>query len=204
MLLRPSSSPTRMLPGLTSRWTSPAACAASSPHAACATSRSARSGSRGPSRWRISRRSEPVDILHCQKQKSVRFARGNSSHHVRVVKRRGQSRLSQEALPEPLICGQLGRHDLECDLFARARILGEVDAPHCPPADHRLHSEAGNEGVAGNTRRHELPRDEGRRGECLCRLAQPTPRRSRLRENPAMPGRQRLFTNSTRRTVAVR
>ena len=50
---------TMMLPGLMSRWTIPAACAALSASATCAAIRAARAGSSGPSSRRMSARLRP-------------------------------------------------------------------------------------------------------------------------------------------------
>ena len=74
---------------------------------------------------------DAVDVLHREVEHAAVLARGDRPHDVRVVERRRQARLAQEALPEPLVVGELGREQLQRDP-PPVRVLREVDGPHRP------------------------------------------------------------------------
>ena len=100
---------TRMLPGFTSRWTSPAACAASRRRRPARRDRApapARAGPpRGAARAGPSRRRTPSPG---RGRPSV-LAGAERRDDVRMVEARRELRLAQEALPEPLVARQLRR-----------------------------------------------------------------------------------------------
>ena len=122
-------SATRMLPGFTSRWTSPAACAASSASPAWRTIAHGALGLEPPFAAQQLAQVDAVDVRHREVEHAAVLARGERPHDVRVVERRGELRLAQEALPEPLVVRELGREQLQRDPLP-VRVLGEVDGAH--------------------------------------------------------------------------
>ena len=68
-------------------------------------------------------------------------------HDVRVVDRRGQLRLAQEAVTERLVLGEPGSQQLQRDTPLEPQILGQVDDAHAAPAQRRLDPVAGELGA---------------------------------------------------------
>src|SRR5207342_1072697 len=102
----------RMLPGLTSRWTTPAACAASS---ASATPREHRD------RLRRRERAVPAQPLiqastgqvsHRDEQPALTLTRGVHRDNRRMLKLRYELAFQQKPAPEPIVAGQLGTDHL--------------------------------------------------------------------------------------------
>jgi hypothetical protein len=131
-----------MFPGFTSRWTSPAACAASSA--------SADLGDEG----HCARRLQPsfaaqelakvrsVDVGEREVEPAVLLARGDRPDDVRVVERGRQLRLAEETAPEALVARQRGLEELERDP-PPGLVLGKEDRAHRAAADLRPDTEAG-------------------------------------------------------------
>ncbi len=135
-----ASDASRMFPGFTSRWTSPAAWAASSAAAACEI--------RDDGAVRLQSRfaaQQPLEIgalhvPHRDVQDAVGLARVVDRDDVRVVEAGGDLGLADEALPERVIIGELGTEDLQRDLAAQPDVLGQVDDRHPTAADHPHHA----------------------------------------------------------------
>jgi hypothetical protein len=70
-----------------------------------------------------------VHVRHRQVEQAVILARGQHADDARVVEARGDLRLAQEALAEPLVAAELGREQLQRDALA-AGPVGEVDGAH--------------------------------------------------------------------------
>ena len=66
---------------------------------------------------------------------------------VRMVDRRGQLRLTKEALAERLVLGEARSEQLERNLPLEPQILGQVDDAHAAPAQQRLDPIAGKLGA---------------------------------------------------------
>ena len=56
---------------------------------------------------------DAVHVRHGQVEDAAVVARGDRPHDVRMVERRRELRLAQEALPEPLVVRELGREQLQ-------------------------------------------------------------------------------------------
>ena len=93
----------RMFAGLTSRWTSPRACAASSAEAIWPTRPTARSGSSRPETLEEPGQVAPLHVAHRDVEHAVRLAGVVDRDDVRMLERRGDLRLAEEALAEPLV-----------------------------------------------------------------------------------------------------
>ena len=72
----------------------------------------------------------PVDEAHREVELAVVLARLVDGDHVRVVDRRGELRLAQEALAEALVLGQLGGDQLQRDGPLERQVGGAVDHAH--------------------------------------------------------------------------
>ena len=93
----------------------------------------ARSGGSGPSAWMTCLSVRPWQVLHGDIRPAVGLAAVVHGDDVGVVEARRGLRLAPEALDELAVVGIAVGHDLERDLAAETRILGEVDGRH--PAD---------------------------------------------------------------------
>src|SRR4051794_23757148 len=101
-----------MFAGFTSRCTSPRRCAASSAAPTWPTTSVASTGSSRP-RSAITRpRSGPVDVAHRDVELVGVLPRSVHRDNVRVVERGRDLGLALEPLPELLLLGQVGAHDL--------------------------------------------------------------------------------------------
>ena len=128
-----SSSPSpsiRTLAGLTSRWTIPRACAASSASATCAISRAASGGASLRPPASSAARSEPVDVLHRHEQPPVLRARAVDAHDVRMADRDLRLVLALEADPELAILAELRRDHLQRDVAVELEMAGLEDHAH--------------------------------------------------------------------------
>src|SRR5262249_28336189 len=143
---------TRMFPGFTSRWTSPAACAASRAPATCSIRRTARSGSSRTSLRNMPRRSEPGMYA------MARYSKPPSSPDATVVTTFGcaiprNHRLAQETPTEALVTGHVRRQQLESQSGA-VLVFGEIHRAHRALADERQDPEAGHDRSGGHGRPH--------------------------------------------------
>ncbi len=127
---------TRMLPGFTSRWITPASCAACRPSAACPMMSRVRSGVRRPSRDTSGGQRLAGDVLHDE----VRRRRRSSCALAEVVDRgdvgvrqpRGVPRLGPEALEERRVVGVLAAQDLDRDVTAEHVVAARHTSPMPP------------------------------------------------------------------------
>ena len=126
------------LAGLTSRCTSPRACAASSAAATWVTIRAARPGLEPALQRDQLAQVGALDEAHRHVQRPVLLARVVDRDHVGVVERRGDLRLALEALAELGVLGQLGGDQLERDRAVQREVDGAVDDAHAAAAGHRL------------------------------------------------------------------
>jgi hypothetical protein len=115
---------------LTSRCTSPAACAASSADEAALLAEQ---------RVQVG----PADVAHHQVQRAVVVAGRVDRDHVRVVDRRGHPPLALEALAELAVAGPVGRQQLQRDGPAEAQLGRAVDHAHAAAAGDRFDAAAG-------------------------------------------------------------
>ncbi len=89
----------------------------------------------------------PLDIAHRDEEEVVVGRPGLVDRDdVRVVDRRGQLRLVQEAITERLVLGEVGGEELERNPPLERQILGQVDDAHAAPAEQRLDPVAGELG----------------------------------------------------------
>jgi hypothetical protein len=64
-----------------------------------------------------------------------------------MVERRRQAGLSEKALPEATVLGQLGREQLQRHLAPETPVLGEIDDAHAASAEQSLDPVAGQLGA---------------------------------------------------------
>ena len=138
---------TRTLWGLTSRWTMPAAWAASSASATWPSRAIARAGGSGPSRSIAAPQVAALDQPHRHDQLAVDLARVEDRHHRRVVEAGGEPGLAQEALAEALAVGQLAGDHLQRHRPFQAQVGRPVDDAHPTPRDQRVEAVAGDGGA---------------------------------------------------------
>ncbi len=81
---------------------------------------------------------DPLDVAHGDEEATVVLARFVDRDDPRVVDRRGQAGLAEEALAEAGVLGELGRQQLQRHLSAENEILGQVDHTHAAPPEQRL------------------------------------------------------------------
>ena len=79
-----------------------------------------------------------VDEAHRDVQLAVDLAGVVNGDDIRVLERRRQPRLAQEALPERSIRSEVRGKQLQCDVAVEREIARAVDDPHPAAADDRL------------------------------------------------------------------
>ena len=132
-----------MFAGLTSRCTSPWACAASSAlrrrHRRSSPPATARAGPRSSSR-----RAQvgPFDEAHRDVQHAVGLADRVDRDDVRMLDLRRDARLALEARAKRLVVREVGRDDLQRDDPVGPLLAGAVDHAHAPAARDGLDDEA--------------------------------------------------------------
>ena len=131
--------------GLTSRCTRPFACAASSAAAIWPTSATARAGLEPPLPPEQRTQILPLHEADGEKQVPARLPRLVNRQHVRMLDRRRQPRLPQEAHPIQLVLGQRRRQHLERHHPIQRALPRPVDDPHPTTADELLDLEAGED-----------------------------------------------------------
>ena len=89
----------------------------------------------------------PLDVAHGDEEEVVGRPGLVDRDDVRMVDRRGQLRLAQEAVAERLVLGEAGSQQLERNLPLEPQILGQVDDAHAAPAQQRLDPIAGELGA---------------------------------------------------------
>ena len=95
----------------------------------------------------------PLDEAHRQVELPVHLAGLVDGHDVRVIKRGGELRLSQEAGPEAVLLRVLGRDQLQRDRSREREVGSAIDDAHPPASDHRLDAVA-RERLAQRDRSH--------------------------------------------------
>ena len=130
---------TNRFAGLMSRWTMPAACAASSASAISIAERQQQIDlERAPGDAMLQRR--PVEELHDEERAAVLLADVVDGADVGVVQRRRGPRLAAESGQGLGIVGEVWRQELQRDEALQPRILGFVD--HAHPAAAQLLDDA--------------------------------------------------------------
>ena len=89
----------------------------------------------------------PLDVAHGDEEEVLGRPGLVDRDDVRMVDRRSQFRLAQEAVAERLVLGQTGSEQLERDPALEPQILGQVDDAHSAPAQQRLDPVAGEFGA---------------------------------------------------------
>ena len=127
---RPSAS-TMMLPGFTSRWTTPRSCAAASASATCAAISTASEGGERAAADQVAQL-PPVEQLHGHEGDVALAAHVVDRDDGGVADAAGRARLLQEARLEvrALLVGAGQRDRLDGDRAAERRVLGPVHDAH--------------------------------------------------------------------------
>ena len=126
----------RRLCGFTSRWTSPAACAAASARRLHAESRGL-VGTDGAARDRAGERLA-VDVLHRDVRASVSLADVEHPHDVRMRQPRGEASLAQEARTQVFVPRKVLREPLQGDVPVELPVAREIDDGHRAVAEGAL------------------------------------------------------------------
>ena len=133
---RRSRSSSRRLAGLTSRWTTSSACAASSAEAASRSQRSAVRRGIGPAAAQPVGDGAAGDVLHDHERPAVALADVEDGHDVRVVAEpRAGPRLAGEAAHRALVGRVGGGQHLDGDEPPEDLVLGGPDAGHAAVGD---------------------------------------------------------------------
>ena len=85
-----------------------------------------------------------LDVAHREEEGTVVFPRTEDRDDVRMVERRGDTRLVQEALPESVALRELGSDHLQRHPTPEAELLGAIDRAHSASADEPFDLVAGN------------------------------------------------------------
>ena len=114
-----------------------------------------------------------LDVAHGQVQPVVTLPGLVDRDHVRVIERRRQPRLSQEATAEALVVGKLGGHQLQRHRPIQRHVVRPVNHTHPAAADHRLDPVAAEHLARGQQRGHAPPLVRGwlSRGNSSCDMA---------------------------------
>ncbi len=89
----------------------------------------------------------PLDVAHGDEEDVLGRPGLVDRDDVRMVDRRGQLRLAQEAVTERLVLGEAGSQQLERNPPLEPQILGQVDDAHAAQAEQRLDPIAGELGA---------------------------------------------------------
>ena len=89
----------------------------------------------------------PLDVAHGDEEEIVGRPSLIDRDDVRMVDRRGQLRLVQEAVTERFVHGEAGGQQLQRDAPLEPQILGQVDDAHATPAQQGLDPIAGELGA---------------------------------------------------------
>ena len=84
------------------------------------------------------------DEAHREVDDAVSLAGGVDREDARMLERGREPRLAEEALPEPLVGGELGQQRLQGDPAVEAELVREVDRPGRAAPDQRFDPIAGN------------------------------------------------------------
>ena len=125
---------TKMLAGLTSRWTMPRACAASR-RVGDLDAELEHAVERQRAARELVLQRPAVEQFHDDELLAVVLADVVDRADVRVVERRGDARLAAEAVERFGVGGEIGGQELQRDLAAEADVLGAVDHAHAAGAE---------------------------------------------------------------------
>ena len=89
----------------------------------------------------------PFDVSHSDEEVVPGRTGLEDRDDVRMVDRRGQLRLAQEAVAERLVLGEAGSEQLERNPPLEPQIFGQVDDAHATPAEQRFDPVAGELGT---------------------------------------------------------
>ncbi len=89
----------------------------------------------------------PLDVAHGDEEEVFGRPSLVDRDDVRMVDRRGQLRLAEEAVTERFVLGEAGGQQLERNSPLEPQILGQVDDAHAAPAQQRLDPVAGELGA---------------------------------------------------------
>ena len=145
--------PSITLAGFTSRWRTPAACAASSAEASWRIHSIACAGVTSPRFETLGERAV-LEKRHHQVGLALGVAEVVDGEHVLVLERRHRARLGQEALVEARFAGEVGQDDLDRDATAERLVARLPHLGHAAASDQTLQSIATE--VAAGARRHAL------------------------------------------------
>jgi hypothetical protein len=81
-------------------------------------------------------------VAHRDVQEAFNLACVIHGHDVRVIEGSCKLGLTQEALAEPVVLGQLRRQDLQRHFPPEPRVVGEVDNTHAPATEQTFDSVA--------------------------------------------------------------
>ena len=90
----------------------------------------------------------PLDVAHGDEEEVLGRPSLVDRDDVRMVDRRGQLRLAQEAATERFVLGESGSEQLERNPPLEPQILGHVDDAHAAPAEQRLDPITGELGAS--------------------------------------------------------
>ena len=136
-----------MFAGFTSRWTSPAAWAASRPPGDLVHEVHGLVEAEPPAVGEDLRQAGAVDEPHHEKQAAVLLPGAVHGDHVRVLDRGGLARLPAKALPELVVGRALGRQDLQRPHAVELGVARAVDHAHPAAPDLALDLQAGERGA---------------------------------------------------------
>ena len=126
---------TRMLPGLMSRWSTPAVCAAPRAAAMSVAMSTAVAGGSGPSAADQVGEAAALDVLHHDEVGAVLLAPVVDADDVGVVEVGGGLGLAPEPGHEVGVVGVLGEQDLDRDRPVELQVAGEEHLGHAALAE---------------------------------------------------------------------
>jgi hypothetical protein len=131
------------LAGLTSRWTRPASCAASSAEPTCSTSFRRRARLQAPVAPQAQAQILAADVPHGEVEHVVVLAGVVDRDDVGVVQGRRDLGLGGEPAAERFVAGELGSQELERDGALQGDVRGAVDDTHPAAPDELVDAVSG-------------------------------------------------------------
>src|SRR5829696_4210921 len=137
--LTPPSEVRKTLPGLTSRWTTPARWAASRASATAATTRAASAGSIGTGAGDPLGQALALQQLHDQVGTAPVLAEVEHPGDGRVLQPAGRPRLPAQPLGRPAVDGERAAEHLDRHRPVEQQVPGHPDLAHATGGQQRLH-----------------------------------------------------------------
>ena len=128
----------------------------------------------------------PFDVAHADKEEAVDRPSLVDRDDVRMVDRRGQLGLTEEAVAERVVLGEIDGQELQRDPPLEPQVLGEVDHAHAAQAEQRL------DPVAGEPRCRPSGRRSLARASSLSEASSNDTTRTRCMEPALQPGFRRV------------